>query len=852
MGLLNVFDLKAKLGLDSSEYNEELEKSESKGSKFGSGLKKAAGVAAGAITAATGAVVAFTGKSVQAGMDFDSAMSQVAATMGVTTDEIGNLRDFAQEMGSTTAFSATQAAEALNYMALAGYDADTSIAMLPNVLNLAAAGDIDLAYASDMVTDASSALGLSLDETALMVDQMAMASSKSNTSVAQLGEAMLTIGATARSIKGGTTELTTVLGALADNGIKGAEGGTHLRNMILSLQNPTDEAAATLDALGISVYDADGNMRSMISIITDLQRAVGDMDNASRDAVVSGIFNKTDLAAVNALLNTTPQRFGELTREINSAAFNADSFKLALDDVGLSFDDLQKNIDALGDVNLSGNLESYLKSSGMDAEALAQAMYEDADATISYDDIVKALGGDLGKIQKAFDNTTGSAQKMADTQLDNLAGDITLFQSALEGAQIAISDSVTPSLRDFVQFGTDGISRLTVAFQKNGLSGAMGELGNIISDGAKMLLEHAPEFVDAGMQLLGAVGQGFIDNIGLIADTGAQILVKITSSLAENSEDIVPGIVTVIHTLVSTFTKPEVARPLLEGGIQIIVGIISGIAEATPELVGMIPEIIANFCLTIEGEGPLILKAVADILGSLGQMVLGSIGGLMGMSYDEIAQAFADVLGAAQIFGNDVKSWFTNTKNNMISNVQTFFSNIWTNTKNGLNNVFSSITGFGTKVKDNIKQTFENAKNTVREAVEAFKNFFKFDWQLPKPKLPHFSVSGGEAPWGFGGQGSLPSISIDWYKKAMNEPYFLDSATIFGAAGGQLLGGGEAGSEVIVGTDRLMSMMKQAIGVSRPIEINIYASEGQDIRQLAKEVGNVLQDLLNDKEKVYA
>ena len=147
--------------------------------------------------------------------------------MGVTVDEIGELRDFAQEMGSTTAFSATEAADALNYMALAGYDAETSMTMLPNVLNLAAAGGMELATASDMVTDSQTALGLSLEETSTLVDQMALASSKTNTSVSQLGEAILSIGGTAKNLSGGTTELNQVLGLLADNGIKGAEAGTH-------------------------------------------------------------------------------------------------------------------------------------------------------------------------------------------------------------------------------------------------------------------------------------------------------------------------------------------------------------------------------------------------------------------------------------------------------------------------------------------------------------------------------------------------------------------------------------------------------------------------------------------------
>ncbi len=208
-------------------------------------------------------------------------------------------------MGAETAFSASECAEALNYLALAGYDTEQMCNTLPTVLNLAAAGDIALADASDMVTDAMSALGMGVDEAETMVDQMAKTASTTNTSVAQLGEGILTIGATAKSIKGGTAELNTALGILANNGIKGAEGGTHLRNIILSLQNPTDKAAAQMEALGVSVYDSEGNMRSMNDILGDLNKSMDGMTSAEKSNIIGTIFNKTDLSSVNALLANT-------------------------------------------------------------------------------------------------------------------------------------------------------------------------------------------------------------------------------------------------------------------------------------------------------------------------------------------------------------------------------------------------------------------------------------------------------------------------------------------------------------------------------------------------------------------
>ena len=237
----------------------------------------AAKAAAAAIAAATAAVGAFAKASLDTGMQFDSAMSQVAATMGTTTGQIQQLRSFAMEMGASTAFSANEAAQALNYMALAGYGADTAMSMLPAVLDLAAAGGVELASASDMVTDAQAALGLSIEETAQMVDRMAMASSKSNTSVAQLGEAILTIGGTAKNMAGDTTELTAALGILADNGVKGAEGGTALRNIILSLSAPTGTAAAAMKKLGLEVFDAEGSMRPLNDTFSDLHTALSSM-----------------------------------------------------------------------------------------------------------------------------------------------------------------------------------------------------------------------------------------------------------------------------------------------------------------------------------------------------------------------------------------------------------------------------------------------------------------------------------------------------------------------------------------------------------------------------------------------
>ena len=373
------------------------------------------------------ATMQFVSDSVSESMAFDKSMAQVAATLGKTTGEVQDLAKFARKMGSETAFTAQEAAEGLNYMALAGYDAETSMKMLPQVLNLAAAGNFDLARASDMVTDAQSALGLSVEDTEVMIDQMAKTASKTNTSVEQLGDAMLTVGGTAKQLKGGTKELSTVLGVLADNGIKGSEGGTALRNVLLRLTAPTDKAAKELKSLGVDAFDSEGNLKNLSEIFLDFNKAMTGKTQQERAAAFSEIFNVRDLKAVEALLGTSADRWDEL--------------------------------------------------------------YE-------------AIGG-----------SKGAAAQMAETQLDNLAGDVTKMKSALGEAKLSIVEGLTPSLRRLTQVGTKAIQRLTNAFKERGLKGAIEEGKTMFKD----FVTNLKNSEDPAVRAVGKIASIFTE--GLSWDT---------------------------------------------------------------------------------------------------------------------------------------------------------------------------------------------------------------------------------------------------------------------------------------------------------------------------------------------
>lgn len=627
-------------------------------SGISSGLSKLGGVASvglkattAAVGAASTAIVGFGKSAVDAGMTFDSSMSQVAATMGVTVDEIGDLRDFAQQMGSTTAFSASEAADALNYMALAGYDAETSMQMLPNVLNLAAAGGIDLASASDMVTDAQTALGLSLEETSIMVDQMAAASSNTNTSVAQLGEAFLTIGGNAKNLSGGTQELSQMLGVMADNGIKGAEAGTHLRNIMLAMNPTTDSACAAWEKLGISAYDANGELRDLPTVFQELNAAMEGMTDQEKTDMLSDMFNKTDLAAVNALLDTTADRYDE--------------------------------------------------------------------------------------VAAAIEDSAGASQKMAETQLDNLSGDITLFKSALEGAQIAVSDQLTPALREFVQFGSDGLSRLTEAFNENGMSGAMEVLGELLSEAVTAIIEMLPELANAAIMMLEAIGQGLMDNMPVLLDAAIQVVVMLCQFLLDNLPALIDAAFQIILTLANGIAQsipqlvPQIIAvviqicttlienlPLLiEAAIQIFLGIITGLLTALPQIIAALPTLIDSIINALINSIPLLVDCGVQLFVALIQnlpAIIVAIVKAVPEIVNSIIKGFTALFGSMKTVGSDlitkVKEGLLSMASNIVAEAKNIGGNIVDGIKNGISAGWEKLKSW---VGDLASSLFDSAKSAL-------------------------------------------------------------------------------------------------------------------------------------------
>ncbi len=649
------------------ESNAALAKIEEVGDKLQTAGDKISG-AGQKLLPVTAAVAGLGTAAVKTTADFDTSMSQVQATMGITKETMSELngesvntvealRDLAKQMGSETAFSASECADAMNYLALAGYDTQEIYDTLPTVLNLAAAGGIDLASASDMVTDAMSALGMETSEADTMVDQMSKTASTTNTSVAQLGEAILTIGATAKTVKGGTAELNTALGILANNGIKGAEGGTHLRNVILALQSPTDKAAACMESLGVEVYDSEGNMRSLNDILGDLNTSMDGMTSAEKQNIISSIFNKTDLAAVNSLLSNT----------------------------GDSWDSLQQSITESG----------------------------------------------------------GAAQQMADTQLDNLSGQITILKSALEGLAISFGEILMPKIRaaakkiqEFVDklngmndeqketvvkiaavvaaigpmlilFGKvtstvgtamKGFSGLTKGIAKLGVKIA-GSSGSITGLGSALCAVAGP--VLAVVAVVGILVAAFV-NLWNTNEEFRDAITGIWDGIKSKFEEFSQGISERLNALGFDFESIvdvleavwngfcELLAPLFEGAFQQISNILSGVMDV---LTGLLDVFIGLFT----GNWEQLWTGVKEVFGGI---------------WDFICNTFSNYLNVIQNIADTVLGWFGTSWDEVWNAVSTTFTNIW----NGIITFFSN--------------TWETIKNVVSVGIQFIGSLLEAAWDI--------------------------------------------------------------------------------------------------------------------------
>lgn len=341
-------------------------------------------------------------ESVNSFQDFESMMSQVKAISGATGQEFDDLTAKAQEMGATTKFTATESAEAFNYMAMAGWKPQQMIDGISGIMSLAAASGEDLGTTSDIVTDALTAFGLQAGDAGHFADVLAQASANANTNVSMLGESFKYVAPVAGAMNYSVEDTSLALGLMANASIKGSMAGTALKTSLANMAAPTDSMAAAMDKYGISLTDSEGNMKSLRGVIDNLRGSLGGLSETEQTAAASTIFGKEAMAGMLAIINASEEDYNKLSTAIgNSKDAAEDMADTMLDNLKGSFTLMQSAIE--GTENAFGKrLSPYLRDI---AGGIADAMPGITDGINAVMDVVDDK---IAGVKRKITDMTGS------------------------------------------------------------------------------------------------------------------------------------------------------------------------------------------------------------------------------------------------------------------------------------------------------------------------------------------------------------------------------------------------------------------------------------------------------------
>lgn len=420
--------------------------------------------------------------AVKTAADFEAAMSEVGAISGASGEDMAKLTAKAKEMGATTAFSASESAEAMKYMAMAGWKTADMTEGIAGIMNLAAASGEDLAATSDIVTDGLTAFGMAAKESGRFADVMAATSSNANTNVALMGETFKYCASTAGAMGYSVEDISVAIGIMGNAGIKGSMAGTTLKNTIANLAKPTDAQAAVMKKLGISLTDSSGNMKSFAEVMDNLRTSFSGLSETEKAAAATTLAGKESMAGLLTIVNASTEDFDKLTAAINGSSGSAEEMAAKmLDNLNGQLTLLKSAVEGIA-ITIGNKLMPYVKTAVSWVQKAADYINNLNDAQldniIKWAGIVAAIGPALlifgkmvtmvGNVQKTF----AGAIKIF-TKFKGLAGLITSPAGIVIGvlAAIALAAFLIIKNWDKVKVFLQGVgSWFKNAFEKAGFS----------------------------------------------------------------------------------------------------------------------------------------------------------------------------------------------------------------------------------------------------------------------------------------------------------------------------------------------------------------------------------------------
>lgn len=630
-----------------------------------------ANLAADAITRAVDGIKNLAGNVIELGQNFTSTMSEVSAISGATGEDFEKLEACAREYGATTVFSASNAAEALKYMSLAGWDADQSTSALGGVLNLAAASGMELGAASDMVTDYLSAFAMEAGDAAYFADLLSYAQSHSNTTAEALGEAYKNCAANLNAAGQDVETVTSLLEGMANQGYKGSEAGTAMAAIMRDITNGMKDGAIKIGETSVAVMDAQGNFRDLTDILTEVEAATNGMGDAERAVALSSTFTADSTKGLNLILNEGMDKIAGYEEELRGASGSAEEMANIMND-NLSGDVAAMNsaFEELG-LKIYDALESKLRAG-------VQFITNGVIPAIEW------LGGHIPEVTIAV---SGLGAVIAAMNWGTISSKIAMVKGALVKLAAALGGVSLPAIAIIAV-----ITAVALAFTNLWKNNE--EFRNKITaiwDGIKAKFD---EF-----------GQGIVDRL---------------NALGFEFEDITE----VMKAVWDGFC--EVLAPIFEGVFQQISNILS---EALDILTGLF-DIFAGI---FTGDWDMVWQGVQEVFGavwdfvvatfenwistftSLADTVLGWFGTDWETVWTNVKTFFSDTWNAISSFFSGIltgiKTFFTDTWNAIVS----FFSGI-------LSGIYSSVTGTMTEIHDTFTNIWDSITGFLSGAWETIKN----------------------------------------------------------------------------------------------------------------------------------
>lgn len=562
------------------------------------------------VTASVGGLGA---AAVKVAADFDSGMSQVAAVSGATGKELDALREKAREMGSKTKFSASEAAEAMNYMAMAGWKTGDMLDGIEGIMNLAAASGEDLATTSDIVTDALTALGLSAKDSGHFADILAAASSNANTNVSMMGETFKYCAPVAGALGFTAEDTAEAIGLMANAGIKSSQAGTAMRTMLTSLTGEVTFVGDAFGELTIQTTNTDGSMRSLGDILADCRVAFSQMSESEQAVNAEALVGKNAMSGFLAVMNAAP--------------------------------------------------------------------------------------ADIEKLNSAINNCDGTAEKMAETMQDNLAGQLTILKSQLEELAISIGEILMPSIRQIVSW----------------IQGLVDWL-NGLDEGTKKIIVTIALVAAAIAPVLIVIGK-VVGAIGTIMTVIPQIAGAISSVVGFVSDTVIPAITAVVAAIGWV--------PIAIAAVIAIIILLWNKCEWFREAVTAVWEAIKSATIVAWNAIGTFLTNLWSGIVETGKAAFQGLSSFFTVCWQGIQNMFTTVLTAISTFFSTVWNAIRTTVVTIDTAIQTFLTTAWTAIKTVITTILTAIQMVFTTVWNAIKAV-------VTAVVSAIQNFITAAWNTIK------------------------------------------------------------------------------------------------------------------------